>query len=665
MDLGGHDANVQTLAERFPHAKIVRYYDNHLDTIRRCIAKARTPWVWVLSSCCDYTDFNFNYRAVPWEASQLHCWASGDEKFGDTFLINIGEFKKQWDIELLEYYEYINWHADGVSRLPQNIFVMNMGGHEITVPNAQVVRYYNSHLDTIKRCVFKATTPTVWITASCCDYADFNFNRVMPLWGPEQLHCWSSGNERFGDTFLIDVKRFKRQENIELLEWYKDIHWHADGVPRLPVETFIMNLGGHDDNVKQLQKITNSQTIRYYDNHLDTIKRCISKAATPAVWIIASCCDYSNFNFNYIISFWGPDQLHCWASGDEKFGDTFLINTHQFRKQQDIELLEWYKDVNWHYPGVPRLSWPVLTTQTEDITTELKQYKFDSPYVWLNEPVDFDVPLWNKRAFYSFNDTGSISIAPRDIQAHLGTQIYDYPYIIKQKTADLTPTLLDIIYISNGEPEAERWYTHLAQTCEREVKRVIDVDGRSRAYKAAAELSTTPWFWAIFAKLEVMPEFDWTWQPDWLQEPKHYIFNSRNPVNGLEYGHMGVIAYNKQLVLDTDSPGLDFTLSKAHAVVPHVSAIAHYNTTPELTWRTAFREVLKLSDDVVKTGSVESTYRMDTWLTVADGDHAEFSLLGAADAVDYYNKINGDYTELMRSYEWAWLKDYYAKRYSV
>ena len=427
-----------------------------------------------------------------------------------------------------------------------------------------------------------------------------------------------------------------------------------------------MDLGGHDANVQTLaERFTHAKIVRYYDNHLDTIRRCIAKARTPWIWVLVSCCDYTDFDFEYRAPPWEAYQLHCWHSGHEKFGDTFLINVVEFKKQWDIALLEWYKDVNWHYPGVPRLFWPVLTTTTEDITSELKQYKFDAPYVWINEPVDFDVPLWNKRAFYSFDDAGSISIAPRDIQAHLVSQIYDYPYIIKQKPAYLTPKLLDIIYISNGEPEAERWYTHLAQTCKREVKRVIDVNGRSAAYKAAAELSSTPWFFAVFAKLEVNPKFDWTWQPDWLQEPKHYIFNSRNPVNGLEYGHMGVIAYNKKLVLDTDNPGLDFTLSKTHAVVPRVSAVAHYNTTPELTWRTAFREVLKLSDDVEKTGSVESTYRMDTWLTVADGDHAEFSLLGAADAVDYYNKVNGDYTELMRSFEWSWLREYYSSKYSV
>ena len=431
-------------------------------------------------------------------------------------------------------------------------------------------------------------------------------------------------------------------------------------------DVFIMDMGGHNDNVHTLQvRFPHARVVRYYDNHLDTLKRCIARARTPFAWVISSCCDYTMFDFDYRAAPWEAYQIHCWASGSEKFGDTFLVNVSEFNKQQDIPLLEWYKDVNWHYPGVPRLPWPVLITITEDITAELKQYKFDAPYVWLNQHIDFDVPLWSKRAFYSFNDAGSISIAPRDVQAHLVSQIYDYPYIIKQKTAYLTPTLLDIIYISNGEPESERWYEHLVNTCGREVKRVMNVDGRALAYKAAAELSSTPWFWAVFAKLEVVEDFDWAWQPDWLQEPKHYIFNSRNPVNGLEYGHMGVIAYNKQLVLDTDSPGLDFTLSKAHAVVPLLSATAHYNTTPELTWRTAFRECIKLKDDAEKTGSIESNYRLVIWLNQAEGLHAESSLQGARDALEYYNEVNGDYTELMRSFEWAWLREYYAMRYTV
>ena len=231
----------------------------------------------------------------------------------------------------------------------------------------------------------------------------------------------------------------------------------------------------------------------------------------------------------------------------------------------------------------------------------------------------------------------------------------------------MKPELLDIIYISNGEPDAEKWYDHLCNVVGNATicKRITNVDGRAEAYKAAAELSTTPWFFAVFAKLEVVADFNWEWQPDYLQEPKHYIFHSKNPVNGLEYGHMGVIAYNRQLVLDTDDSGLDFTLSRAHAVVPVVSAIAHYNTTPELTWRTAFRECIKLKDDAEKTGSIESNYRLVIWLNQAEGLHAESSLQGARDALEYYNEVNGDYDKLMLTFEWDWLKQYYATKYTL
>lgn len=431
-------------------------------------------------------------------------------------------------------------------------------------------------------------------------------------------------------------------------------------------DIFIMDMGGHDANVQNLQTLyPHSRVVRYYDNHLDTLRRCVTRARTPFCWVISSCCDYTNFDFDYRAVPWESTQLHCWHSGHEKFGDTFLINVKEFKLQKDIPLLEWYKDVNWHYPGVPRLPWPLLETTTENLTQELKNYQFDAPYVWINQRVDFHPPLWSKRAFYTFTDTGNISIAPRDVQAYLQSQIYDYPYIIKQKQEHLTPDLLDIIYISNGEPEAEQWYDHLVNLAQRPVKRVQNVVGRSQAYKAAAELSQTHWFFAVFAKLEVLADFDWTWQPDWLQEPKHYIFHSRNPVNGLEYGHMGIIAYNKKLVLETDDWGLDFTLSRPHAVVPKLSAIAHYNTTPELTWRTAFREVVKLKDDVEKTGSIESGYRLDTWLNTANGSHAEWSIKGAKDAVNFYYSINGNYSELMRSYEWSWLQEYWTSRYSV
>jgi hypothetical protein len=184
------------------------------------------------------------------------------------------------------------------------------------------------------------------------------------------------------------------------------------------------------------------------------------------------------------------------------------------------------------------------------------------------------------------------------------------------------------------------------------------------AYHAAAELSTTPWFFAVFAKLQVEKKFDWAWQPDRMQEAKHYIFHAMNPVNSLVYGHMAVIAYNKQLVMENTAPGLDFTLDQAHEVVPMLSGVAYYCDSAWMAWRTAFREVIKLKNSLP---DVEAEYRLDKWLTMNSGQspHSEWSRIGAQDAVEYYDSVGGDFAELRKSYDWVWLSSYAFVKHSL
>jgi hypothetical protein len=149
--------------------------------------------------------------------------------------------------------------------------------------------------------------------------------------------------------------------------------------------------------------------------------------------------------------------------------------------------------------------------------------------------------------------------------------------------------------------------------------------------------------------------FDWTWQPDRMQQPKHYIFHARNPVNDLEYGHQAMIAYNRDLVLANTGHGLDFTLDSAHEVVPIRSGTACYTDTPWIAWRTAFREVLKLRASLP---DVESEYRLKCWLNTGKGINGEWSVRGAEDAVAYYEEVDGEFEALKKSYEWTWLSSY-------
>jgi hypothetical protein len=115
-----------------------------------------------------------------------------------------------------------------------------------------------------------------------------------------------------------------------------------------------------------------------------------------------------------------------------------------------------------------------------------------------------------------------------------------------------------------------------------------------------------------------------------------------------------MIAYNKQLVLANTGHGLDFTLDDAHEVVPILSGTAYYADSPWMAWRTAFREVIKLKASLP---DVESEYRLNKWLTRGAGK-GEWSTNGAEDAVEFYDAVGGDFAELRKSYDWAWLASY-------
>jgi hypothetical protein len=114
-----------------------------------------------------------------------------------------------------------------------------------------------------------------------------------------------------------------------------------------------------------------------------------------------------------------------------------------------------------------------------------------------------------------------------------------------------------------------------------------------------------------------------------------------------------MIAYNKKLVLENRASGLDFTLDQAHQVVPILSGVANYHYDAWTCWRTAFRECIKLQDNT----DVESQYRLTQWLT-RDTTPDQWSRKGAEDAVEYYDSVAGDFTELKRSYDWHWLSSY-------
>ena len=413
-----------------------------------------------------------------------------------------------------------------------------------------------------------------------------------------------------------------------------------------------------------------TKRIRYFDNYRDTLIRLAKNVQSQHeyIWVCSSICDYTNFDFSWHPEQWQATMLHVFASDGEKFGDTFFMHVPTFAEYAEKKaLLEWY-DVNFVDTGVRRKPMPVIKHSLDSQVEAIKSMPFNGPLALYtnNDYVSGNlatVPLWRTetKTVVPLSKGATSVIVPKSAVPYIKTQIYDYAYIDKTRRM-LKDHPLDIVFISNGEPYAEFNYEHLKWAVQMEgldcnhIHHSKGVNGRVAAYQAAARLSTTPWFFAVFAKLEVDHRFDWYWQPDRMQQPKHYIFHAHNPVNGLVYGHQAMIAYNKQMTLENTGGGLDFTMDQLHEVVPIISGTANYTESPWMAWRTAFREVLKLKHSLP---DVENEYRLNAWLSdVGKVKNAEWSRFGAEDAVEYYNEVDGDFAALKKSYEWEWLASY-------
>lgn len=537
-------------------------------------------------------------------------------------------------------------------------------------------------LETIKRCVTRARTRKFWVISSLNIYDDFDFAWHAEPWQNYMTHVFPSQWNKWSDTFLINRYEFERHSR-----------W-AKGIEQFPNLNFVKNQtvqsasdgsniyyvdhGNTTDQLDQLQaRFAKIKTTRFVDNYLDTFKRIMTTADTEYVWIISSICNYDYFDFSWHPEAWQSEMIHVFASGSQKRGDTFYIHVESFKKQMyELELLDWFNVINYcEDQRVHRQDPPIINYTGDSLVEPVKNTSFNFPYaMFYNIGTDVISGVWypclwaaKDRVITPITSNKSVSLIPREARAYIKTQIYDYPYIQKESVLKRPNKPLDIIFISNGEPDEELMFHHTEYMTNSDVKWIRGVNGRVAAYQAAAQASETPWFFAVFAKLEVEGNtFPWyDWQPDYWQQPKHYIFNARNPVNGLEYGHQGMIAYNKKLVLENNTPGIDFTLSQPHETVPLLSGTARFNQDPWTTWRTAFREVVKLKHFMSTQPTLETEHRLDTWLTVAKGDYAEWCLLGARDAVNYYIEVAGNYDKLMLSFEWAWLKTRFNTLYTV
>jgi hypothetical protein len=579
-------------------------FDKCYSYSKDALAQCKTRYLWVLDKHCNYSDFDFSWEPAPWESHYRHAFASQWQKDSGTYLI------------------------------PK-------AGYTETKYNTD-----NS--------VVRLTDITKWDSMD----SDFDYSWHHDVTELPYIYQFGTQHQTTGGPRYT-------VEGAESTKFVGDITSRVRAVAGGAVLIKHLNTP-YDANINIIG------TTRFISNYLDTLKRILKKVDKEYVWVISDLCDYADFDFSWHPALWQNRMLHVFPSNEQKFGDTFFIHVESFLETaKDIKLLEYYTPLNFVETSVKRNPPTLVKFNTDSVVDAIWTHEFQEPVVqfYKDKPVEpVTISLWQERlrTVVPLVKGSENVLIPKDAKNHINEQVYDYEWIDKKHVA-LEPQPCDVIFISNGESMAEKHWQILQTICPRS-KRVDGVNGRDLAYKTAAKLSDTDWFYAVFAKTEVLPTFQFDFVADRLQEPKHYIFYSRNALNGLEYGSMNIDLYNKQLVLDThieDGSMLDFTLSKKHTVVPEVASIAQFNTDPWVTWRSAFREVIKLKQEVDNGAGIEIRHRLDTWCKRADGENAEYCLEGANDALEFYHSVDADPDELQKSFHWDWIKDWYYNKYKV
>lgn len=242
----------------------------------------------------------------------------------------------------------------------------------------------------------------------------------------------------------------------------------------------------------------------------------------------------------------------------------------------------------------------------------------------------------------------------------------DNRFIIERKEWEVTaskPKPYDIIFISYNEPNADINYKNLCSRFPR-AKRVHGVKGIHQAHIEAAKLSETSMFFVVDGDAVIAEDFnfDFDYIPHYQKARREtvYVWRSKNPVNGLEYGYGGVKLLPRELTLNVDVTSSDMTtsISDKFCMMNTVSNTTAYDTDDYSIWRSAFRECVKLASKTI-TGQVdaETEERLEVWQTVGPVLSTTAAKLGAS-----FGLANKDTPEELRKInDYNWLYEQFSK----
>lgn len=218
--------------------------------------------------------------------------------------------------------------------------------------------------------------------------------------------------------------------------------------------------------------------------------------------------------------------------------------------------------------------------------------------------------------------------------------------------------MYDVFFIAYGEQNCYRNYEIVRKKYPTAVM-IFGIKGIHNAHIEAAKKSFTKMFWVVDADAQLVDDFNFDYEVSEYDEDNVHIWHSKNPINDLEYGYGGVKLLPKNLVmkLSTDTVDMTTSISEKIKVIEKVSNITAFNTDPFNTWKSAFRECVKLASNSIYNADSKTEERLHAWcLKGIDRPYGYYAIKGAQSGKIYGYKNKNNKEALKKINDFDWLK---------
>ena len=433
------------------------------------------------------------------------------------------------------------------------------------------------------------------------------------------------------------------------------------------------------------QKIENVKTI-------DDIKK---KTFTKFFWIVWDDQEIlEDFNFEYRVDKWDEQYIHTFKTqykdkeyyragvclfpkklsiSQKEFNFRFFINKKEIpkivSKFKFTTYKKYYIDSYEDYLKICKQETQQLFWRIPNDIEIIDNSIFDLHFDPLDSIYDYDRSI--NHMFKNGESFDGLMLATKD--KVLMEKEFKYRFPIEKKEWNIvasTPKPYDVVFISYNESNADVNYEKL-KLKRPNAKRVHGVKGIHNAHIAAAKLATTEMFWVVDADAELVDNFNFE-----IEYVPHYdagnkleqtstvhVWSSQNPINDLVYGYGGVKLLPTTLTLEMNTESVDMTtsISKKFKVVNKISNVTAFNTDEFNTWKSAFRECVKLTSRVIdKDYQIETEDRLRIWCRIGkDRPFGEYALGGARFGYRYGMKYISNKEKLAMINDFEWIKEIY------